>query len=76
MSSKSILGVLLAKALGMDFIDTDIVIQQHDGRLLQIIDNDGIKIFMEVEESRVLIEKLHYIYMWKCYIFRKGYERP
>ncbi|WP_311764942.1 shikimate kinase [Paenibacillus agricola] len=53
-AGKSTLGVLLAKALGMDYVDTDIVIQQHEGRLLQdIIDNDGIEKFMEVEEKTV-----------------------
>ena len=53
-AGKSTLGVLLAKALGMDFVDTDIVIQQHEGRMLQeIIDNDGIVKFMEVEEKIV-----------------------
>ncbi|MDQ8732899.1 shikimate kinase [Paenibacillus sp. LHD-38] len=53
-AGKSTLGVLLAKALGMDYVDTDIVIQQHEDRLLQdIIDNDGIEKFMEVEEKIV-----------------------
>ncbi|WP_282942722.1 shikimate kinase [Paenibacillus sp. RC67] len=53
-AGKSTLGVLLAKALGMDYVDTDIVIQQHEGRLLQdIIDNDGNEKFMEVEEKIV-----------------------
>ena len=42
-AGKSTLGVLLAKALGMDFVDTDILIQQREERLLQeIIDHDGI----------------------------------
>jgi shikimate kinase len=53
-AGKSTIGVLLAKALGMDYVDTDIVIQQQEGRLLQeIIDNDGIEKFMEVEEKTV-----------------------
>jgi len=53
-AGKSTLGVLLAKALGMDFVDTDIVIQQHEGRLLQdIIDQDGNERFMEIEEKIV-----------------------
>lgn len=53
-AGKSTLGVLLAKALGMDYVDTDIVIQQHEGRLLQeIIDNDGLEIFMQIEEKIV-----------------------
>ncbi len=50
-AGKSTLGVLLAKVLGMDFVDTDIVIQQHEGRLLQdIIDIYGIEKFIEIEE--------------------------
>lgn len=53
-AGKSTLGVLLAKALGMDYVDTDIMIQQQEGRLLQeIIDSDGIEAFMEVEEKVV-----------------------
>ncbi|GIP32556.1 shikimate kinase [Paenibacillus sp. J2TS4] len=53
-AGKSTLGILLAKALGMDYVDTDIVIQQQEGRLLQdIIDHDGIEKFMEVEEKMV-----------------------
>lgn len=53
-AGKSTLGVLLAKALGMDFVDTDIVIQQHEKRLLQdIIDKDGIEAFLKTEEDAV-----------------------
>lgn len=59
-AGKSTLGVLLAKALGMDFVDTDIVIQQLEGRLLQdIINDDGIEKFMEIEERTVSGLKLH-----------------
>lgn len=51
-AGKSTLGVLLAKTLGMDFIDTDIVIQNHSGRLLQeIIDNSGLESFLKLEEE-------------------------
>ncbi|MEI0735493.1 shikimate kinase [Paenibacillus sp. JTLBN-2024] len=51
-AGKSTLGVLLAKALGMDFVDTDIVIQQHESRVLQdIIDRDGVEKFLEIEET-------------------------
>jgi len=58
-AGKSTLGVLLAKTLGMDYVDTDIVIQQHEGRLLQdIIDNDGIDNFMKIEERIVSDLKL------------------
>lgn len=51
-AGKSTLGVLLAKALGMNFVDTDILIQQREGRILQqIIDTDGIERFLEIEEE-------------------------
>jgi shikimate kinase len=53
-AGKSTLGVLLAKAIGMDYVDTDIIIQKNEGRLLQeIIDNDGIEKFMQIEEGTV-----------------------
>lgn len=51
-AGKSTLGVLLAKALGMSFVDSDILIQQKENRLLQnIIDNDGIESFLKIEED-------------------------
>lgn len=48
---KSTLGVVLAKTLGMSFIDTDLMIQNYTGRLLQnIIDQDGMEEFLRIEE--------------------------
>ena len=39
----------------MDFIDTDIIIQQREGRLLQqIIDYDGTDKFLETEAETIL----------------------
>lgn len=59
-AGKSTLGVLLAKALGKQFADTDLLIQQRTGRLLQqIIDTDGVDRFLEIEESVVLDAELH-----------------
>ncbi|MBQ2952294.1 MAG: shikimate kinase [Clostridia bacterium] len=47
---KSTVGVVLAKALGMDFIDSDLVIQKAEGmRLSQIIEERGDEGFREVE---------------------------
>ena len=47
-SGKSTVGVLLAKALGYGFLDTDLVIQQREGLLLQdILD------FLQVEEEAI-----------------------
>jgi len=54
-AGKSTVGVILAKALGKTFIDTDIVIQEDSGRLLQeIIDTEGPRAFLEIEESTIL----------------------
>lgn len=53
-AGKSTLGVLLAKALGKHFTDTDIIIQQQTGKLLQeIIDTEGVSEFMSIEEEIV-----------------------
>lgn len=49
-SGKSTVGVLLAKILGYNFLDSDIVIQQEDGRkLFEIINQSGIEYFEELE---------------------------
>ncbi len=54
-AGKSTLGVLLAKAMGKLFVDTDIIIQQKTKRLLQdIIDNDGTDEFLRLEEEILL----------------------
>jgi shikimate kinase len=54
-AGKSTVGVILAKALRRHFLDTDIVIQEHAGRLLQeIIDTDGPAAFKKLEEETVL----------------------
>ncbi|MCR4787685.1 MAG: shikimate kinase [Lachnospiraceae bacterium] len=54
-SGKSTVGVILAKVLGMDFIDTDIVIQQREGKKLkEIIKERGTASFLECEEKAVL----------------------
>ena len=54
-AGKSTMGVVLAKTLGRNFIDTDIVIQEHAGRLLQeIIDAEGPEAFLAIEEKTIL----------------------
>ena len=53
-SGKSTVGVLVSKALGMDFMDVDLVIQQREGKLLQdSVDELGAQGFMELEERVV-----------------------
>ena len=49
---KSTVGVVLAKSLGYSFIDSDLVIQEKEGKLLHtIIEEKGIDGFEEVENS-------------------------
>ena len=49
---KSTLGVILAKVLGYSFIDTDILIQEKEGKLLSdIIDENGVEYFLKVEDD-------------------------
>lgn len=51
-SGKSTVGVLLAKRLGMGFVDTDLLIQEQAGRTLQdIVDNDGYQALRHIEEQ-------------------------
>ena len=54
-AGKSTVGVVLAKTLGMQFIDTDILIQERAGRMLQeILDTDGPDAFKRIEEEAIL----------------------
>ena len=49
-SGKSTIGVVLAKVLGYDFLDTDILIQKTEhARLEEIIEEKGIEGFLEAE---------------------------
>ena len=49
---KSSAGVVLAKALGYHFIDSDLVIQQQTGKLLcEIIKESGNDGFLEIEDK-------------------------
>ena len=57
---KSTVGVLLAKALSRDFVDTDVLMQAVEGRRLQeIIDAEGLDNFLALEELHVLGLNLH-----------------
>lgn len=49
---KSTVGVILAKTVGKSFVDTDLLIQEHENELLQnIIDCRGNDYFQQVEEQ-------------------------
>ena len=53
-SGKSTVGVLLAKALGYGFLDTDLTIQQREGALLQdILNGRGTEAFLDAEERAI-----------------------
>lgn len=49
---KSTVGVILAKELGYEFIDSDLLIQKREKRLLkQIIEEEGTDGFLQIEDS-------------------------
>lgn len=51
-SGKSTVGVILAKRLGFSFVDTDLLIQEQEKRLLkEIIAEDGLDGFLKVENQ-------------------------
>lgn len=51
-AGKSTLGVVLAKAIGYNFIDSDLLIQEREGKLLSdILDEVGIWGFNKIEEE-------------------------
>ena len=54
-SGKSTVGVILAKTLGMGFVDGDILISQREECTLQeILDERGLDAFLQVEEETML----------------------
>lgn len=51
-SGKSTAGILLAKLLGYQFLDVDLLIQQREGMLLQeILDARGTEAFLDIESQ-------------------------
>lgn len=58
---KSTVGVLLAKAMSRDFVDTDLVIQARQGaRLQDLIDAQGLDAFCRIEQEQVLALELYH----------------
>lgn len=54
-AGKSTVGVLLAKELAMDFVDTDLLIQLQQGKTLQeIIETQGYLALRQIEENILL----------------------
>lgn len=53
-SGKSTVGVLLAKALGFDFLDTDLLLQRREGMYLQdLLECRGVEAFLDAEEAAI-----------------------
>lgn len=51
---KSTIGVILAKTMGIGFLDTDLLLQQREGKRLQeIIDGHGLPYFLRVEAHAI-----------------------
>ena len=57
-AGKSTIGVLLAKSMLMDFIDTDLIIQKKTGKALcDIINEKGIDEFISLENNIICSEE-------------------
>jgi shikimate kinase len=53
---KSTIGVILAKVMSRNFIDTDVFIQAREGRTLQeIIDKEGLEILVHPNNSYLYV---------------------
>lgn len=51
-AGKSTIGVILAKVLGMSFVDSDLLIQDQEGKLLKdIISEKGLDGYLEIENQ-------------------------
>lgn len=54
-AGKSTIGVILAKTLGMDFLDSDLAICKETEKTLQeILDAEGQQTFLEIEKQVIL----------------------
>lgn len=54
-SGKSTVGVILAKLMSLNFVDTDVIIQTQQGRSLQdIVDGEGYLALRKIEEEALL----------------------
>ena len=51
-AGKSTVGVVLAKRLGYRFVDSDLVIQEREGKLLhELIEEHGVEGFWKIEND-------------------------
>ena len=51
-AGKSTVGVILAKVMGMNFIDSDLLIQKKEGMLLKdIIEKKGLQGYIDIENE-------------------------
>ena len=72
---KSVTGVVLAKSLQMNFLDTDLLIQEAAGKSLQeIINEDGMEVFKALEEQVLCGVSIAYGHCdWRqCGLLSKG----
>jgi len=54
-AGKSTVGIILAKLTSRDFVDTDVLIQTSQGRVLQeIVDTEGHMVLRKIEEDIIL----------------------
>lgn len=59
-AGKSTVGVILAKIIGYEFVDSDLVIQKEEGKLLKdIIEAEGVEGFINIENRVNSSLKVH-----------------
>ena len=73
-AGKSTVGVVLAKRLGLSFLDSDLVIQEREGCILhEIIEKEGLDGFNEIENQVNACEKNNYCNRRKCSVWKGSY---
>ena len=57
-AGKSTVGVVLAKKMGYAFLDSDLLIQAYENKLLhEIIEVKGLDVFKKIENKTIIIKK-------------------
>lgn len=73
---KSTAGVILAKVLGYEFVDADLVIQKEEGKLLkEIIEEVGTDGFIAVENrvnSSLEVDHSNHCHRRKCCLWKRS----
>ena len=76
-AGKSTVGVVLAKKLGFSFLDSDLVIQEREGKVLHDIISEKVwKAFCRWRKRQMLLSMFQTCHckLWQCYLWSKAME--